>query len=547
MRTRSIRSWLAAGLVVAAMTARAAEESAQLEVVRLFKNGLAAIQMKGAIPASGTFTLPAQPPVVHGTFWVRSDKPVTARAGLEAQPVPLMSLSQPELLRSLAGSAVTLHLDKDTLQGMLLGGQSPADMGWDRNYASLGEGSAGWGSAAARGNLASGQPALVYLRLAPGKIIALDPNQIRRVEFAGEEVKAARPVLRLECPGGAAVSVDYLTKGISWAPAYRIDLSDPKNLSITQQAVIRNEFTDLKEVEIQLVSGFPSVRYGAIDSLLSPGATWAGFFSQLNQMGRGGSDPFDNRAIFSNVAQQVWVSEVPAGAALGPVDAGEGVDLHFESIGRQTLARGETLAVTVATAASPFERVVEWNIPDNRDAEGRHLQDYQRRQQQAGTEGFDETPWDAIRFANPFKFPMTSAAALLVTAGQVQGQQMATWTNPGEQASIRITKALSISTRATEHEIPESRKNLQIAGNDFYQARVEGELTVRNFRARPAVLVIRRRFSGELLEAAGNPGKQLLEEGVYSINQRNELSWKVEIAAGAEQVLKYKYEVLVDQ
>lgn len=542
MRTRSICSWLAASLVVAA---GAAEESAQVEVVRLFKNGLAAVQLKGAIPASGTVTLPALPPVVHGTFWVRSDKPVTARAGLEPRPVALGSLSQPELLRSLAGAAVTLHLDKDTLQGTLLGGQSPADAGWDRNYASLGEGFSGWGPAAARASAAIGQPSLLYLRLAPGKVVALDPAQVRRVEFEAEDLKAERPVLRLECPGGAAVAVDYLTKGISWAPAYRIDLSDPKTLSITQQAVIRNEFADLKEVEIQLVSGFPSVRFGAVDSLLSPGATWAGFFSQLNQMGQGGSNPFDNRAIYNNVAQQVRIAEPAAGTALGPVDAGEGVDLHFESIGRRTLARGETLGVAVATAASPFERVVEWNIPDNRDAQGRLLQEYQRQQQ--GKESFDETPWDAIRFANPFKFPMTSAPALLVTGGQVQGQQMATWTNPGEQASIRITKALSISTRATEHEIPESRKNLQIAGNDFYKAQVEGELTVKNFRGRPAVMVIRRRFSGELLEAAGKPGKQLLEEGVYSMNQRNELSWRVEIAAGAEQVLKYKYEVLVDQ
>lgn len=528
--------------LVAGLTACAAEESAQLEVVRLFKNGLAAVQMKGAIPASGAVTLPAAPPVVHGTFWVRGDKPVTARAGLEARPVPMVSLSQPELLRSLAGAAVTLQLDKDTLQGTLLGGQPQAESAWDRDYASLGGSAGGWG----RGSASIAQAALVYLRTAPGKVVALDPGQIRRVEFDGEEVKAERPVLRLECPGGAAVAVDYLTKGISWAPAYRIDLSDSKNLTITQQAVIRNEFADLKEVEIQLVSGFPSVRYGAIDSLLSPGATWAGFFSQLGQTGQGGGNPFDNRAIFSNgIAQQVRVSGAPGEVALGPVDAGEGVDLHFESIGRRTLARGETLAVTVATAASPFERLVEWSIPDNRDAQGRLLQEYQRQQQ--GKESFDETPWDAIRFANPFKFPMTSAPALLVSGAQVLGQQMATWTNPGEQASIRITKALSISTRAIEHEIPESRKNLRIAGNDCYNVQVEGDLTVKNFRGRPSVLVIRRRFSGELLEAAGNPGKQLLEEGVYSMNQRNELSWRVEIAAGAELVLKYKYEVLVDQ
>jgi hypothetical protein len=38
----------------------------------------------------------------------------------------------------------------------------------------------------------------------------------------------------------------------------------------------------------------------------------------------------------------------------------------------------------------------------------------------------------------------------------------------------------------------------------------------------------------------------LLEAGVYSINKRNELSWRVELQPGEEKELEYRYEVLVD-
>ena len=57
--------------------------------------------------------------------------------------------------------------------------------------------------------------------------------------------------------------------------------------------------------------------------------------------------------------------------------------------------------------------------------------------------------------------------------------------------------------------------------------------------------MIRRRFSGDLLEADGDPETSLREEGVYSVNPRNELVWNLTLEPGKERTLKYHYEVLV--
>ena len=74
---------------------------------------------------------------------------------------------------------------------------------------------------------------------------------------------------------------------------------------------------------------------------------------------------------------------------------------------------------------------------------------------------------------------------------------------------------------------------------------VEGEITVNNHRKETIELVVRRRFSGELITADGNPKASLREEGAYSVNKRNELFWTIPLKAGEERKLKYRYSVLV--
>ena len=59
--------------------------------------------------------------------------------------------------------------------------------------------------------------------------------------------------------------------------------------------------------------------------------------------------------------------------------------------------------------------------------------------------------------------------------------------------------------------------------------------------------MIRRRFSGELVDAEATPKSSLREEGVYSVNRRNELIWTLSLKPGEERKLKYHYTVLVHQ
>jgi hypothetical protein len=157
----------------------------------------------------------------------------------------------------------------------------------------------------------------------------------------------------------------------------------------------------------------------------------------------------------------------------------------------------------------------------------------------------DDAPWDAVRFRNPFKFPMTTAPATVFSGDHFVGQRASNWVNSGEETCLQITKALSIRTRSSEHEEEGNRQEVWIGGRRYGKVSVTGEVKMTNFRKDDTKIIVRRQFSGELQQAEGNPQKTLREEGVYSVNPRNELNWTLTLKPGEEKTLTYKYTVLV--
>jgi hypothetical protein len=329
---------------------------------------------------------------------------------------------------------------------------------------------------------------------------------------------------------------------MSWAPSYRIDITDPKTLSIAQKAVIKNELEDMRALRVNLISGFPSVKFSHVTSPLSVRTNWAAFFQQLSQRpqpGRGAS-------AYLAVGQQAVTMNAPAPAAgldMSAIPTGEGVDLHYQPIGTRSLAEGESLALEVASAETEYERIVEWIVPDTRRPDGRHIQDYERRN---NPEKYEDVAWDAIRFKNPFEFPMTTAPAMIVADRKFNGQCMSYWANSGERTVLHVTKALSIRTLTSEQEEKGKRETVYVGGDDYRKTTVKGTLSISNHRKEKITMVIRRRFSGELLNADRKPECELREEGVYSVNQRNELTWQIELKPGEEVKLQYQYAVLVN-
>ena len=143
--------------------------------------------------------------------------------------------------------------------------------------------------------------------------------------------------------------------------------------------------------------------------------------------------------------------------------------------------------------------------------------------------------------------PMTTGPAMIMSGNRFSGQTASYWVNRGEETTLPVTKSLSIRAVASENEKQGKREVVYIGGNDFQRISVEGTLIIGNHRDEQVDIVIRRRFSGDLVRADRNPNLVLREEGVYSANRRNELTWNLKLDPGQRQELSYEYNVLVDR
>jgi len=519
--------------------------------VGLFKNGLAVVRQEVLVTGPGRYRLDNLPEPRHGTWWVESDAVVETRATEGELEIAFPDTQRFDFQRALAGLEVEIRFKGGSLAPLRgkvarLDHNSP-DSSWDRSYER--PASNYWSAMYPGLPTGTGLPPTPFLVLDTGNGTStyVDTSQIASLQVTETTVSGQaritvrKPVLVFDIKETHSpqtkIWISYLTKGIAWAPSYRIDLTHPQRLELQQKAVVKNELTDLHETEIQLISGFPNVRFGHVTSPLSATTGWAQFFQQLNQRFQSG------HAATANVMSQQALAAVAGGDMTPDLDLStEGVDIYYHSIGTRDLDEGDALALQTAAATASYERIVDWFVPDTRQANGRFIEEYQRQQE---PERYEDAAWDAIRFANPLDFPMTTAAAMIVEGGRFRGQTMSYFTNPGGEVVLRITKALSVSTRAIENEEEGERRIVSIGGRTFRETDVRGELSATNHRKEAVSLLIRRRFSGELLEADREPTVNQLEEGAYYINRRNELVWNVDIQPGDSIALSYRYKVLV--
>jgi hypothetical protein len=519
--------------------ARADETAAKSRTVAvgLFKNGLAVIKREVTLGRAGTYVLDDVPEPVHGTYWIESVAPVESSVQMREVEVPVNELAPGNLQEDLAGKKVTIHFKGD---------KATPTSGTVAKLKTLRSETARSRERILRNGYDPGvQPArLLVVQTARGRSY-IETSEIAYVESEGTEEKIMRRMPRLLLTvsetdkADSKVFVNYLTRGLSWAPSYRVDITDPKTLAVEQYAVVKNELADLDGAEIMLISGFPSVQFAHVTSPLASRTSLAQFFEELNQRGSRGADVQSQQTLAtSNSVSMLALSMVAT-------PTGEGVDLHYQSIGKRTLAEGDALSLTVARGESAYDRIVEWPIPDMRNEFGQYVGRSSGEDDEA-----PDTAWDAVKFKNPFKFPMTTGPATVTAAGRFNGQRTSFWVNAGEETVLHVNKALSVRTRVIEHEEQkigggDNRDFLWIGGRQYRRSTVEGELSVGNHRNEAINLVIRRRFSGELLHADGEPKSTLREEGVYSANKRNELLWTLPLKPGEERKLTYRYTVLV--
>lgn len=509
--------------------------------VALFKNGLAVIKRQVALQGGGVVRVADVPEPVHGTFFVESNGPLEVRVEKRRVALKTQPLLGQNLQDELAGLKVSIYCknSKANVSGTVISIPKPVDDSEVASTSSL--------------TPSAPNPSRFLLLKTENGVSYVDVNEIASVEAEGdpkrEPITENKPVLLLDAgakSAGSMAQISYLTHGISWAPSYKVVLTDATRMSIEQNAVIRNELMDLSETEVSVISGYPSVQFGEVVSPLAATQTWTRFFQQLGL--KGGNEGLSNSVMIQSIANNRSGGEFGTGPTVGPNDS-DTIDLHYHSIGKRSLKKGDAIAISTGTAQVEYERIVQWTISDTRDEWGRPQEN--RQVVSYSGEYLQDDVWDALKFKNTLAFPMTSAPAMVTTGNKFIGQGQVLWTNKNEEATLRINKALSIRARhfESESQVDEPAKSerdfVNIGGLRFRKATINGELKLSNNRATESKIIIKRQFSGDYVKGDDSPKIDLREEGAWTVNKRNELQWTIVLKPGEERTVKYQYTVLV--
>jgi hypothetical protein len=549
---------IAVGSMVRAGAERSQDASLRVERVALFKNGIAFLSSRATIPEKTRIVRLGQLPIPsYGTLWVSYPKEVSVRSlvtSLEeiVEQAPVSDVGH--LVLANVGRRVTLRTskdDQDVVDGVVMPGPEPPETEEtpspyfmealrrepSRTYAL---------NAPARANV-------LMIRTKNGTV-ALNAGSVLRADLEGNDVVTTvamvhkRPSIRMELDrpaGRVPVSISCLARGATWAPGYLIDLSDPKTARFSAHAVIVNELTDMENVQLELVTGFPNIKFGDVKSPIAMSDSLSGF---LNALAGGGSQASlrrsgvmtqqarlpHNSAVFDDFEAQPIpaYSSAPDGQVSG--------DLFLYPIKDFSLKRGETAWLPLFTADMPYQHVYTWTIDDYLDEQERYPNAPDR-----GDGRSAEEVWHSCRLVNTLKMPLTTAAAEFVTNGSFTGQDVCYYTAPNAETTIRINKAMNVLAEQDEIELERERNAATFHGLRYDLVTVQGTLRVRSRLEELVNMEITKELSGDVLWSEPKAVDVKIAKGLKQVNPKHRLTWKVKLTAGEERKLDYRYKVYI--
>ena len=495
-----------------------------LKRVALFKNGFGFFVREGALSEAnkvvllGPFAAPA-----HGTFWISTPSraqlaSVIARQVVVSQKGEALTIG--ELLRANVGKSVVLGEYAGGLSGTIL------------SFA--------------------GEFMLVDT---PAGIVAVSAGGYGQVRFVSKDLNTTvlrdEEQLQLEAAFGSPtrgdwLSVSYLARGITWAPSYLIDITDPKEARLSAKAEIINEAEDLDGAHVDLVTGFPNLEFADVLSPMSMKANLAQFLQSL----AAGPTRLDMSVVTQNVAfyESRQGGGRGGGGAMGGVSmpgygaaaAGQvAEDLFLYPIENVTLKKNETGYYPLFTETVPYTEFYEWQISDYLNPEGRYAP------QRADQEPQREIVWHSIRLTNTMEMPWTTAPAQLMKSGQIIGQDTLHYTAPMSKGTVRITQAVGVKAEQTEVEVNREREAIRLYGDSFDRVTITGTLRVTNYTKERVSLEITKELSGDVKETAPKAEDVTLARGLKAMNPTHELTWKIELKPGDGKEITYTYQALI--
>lgn len=504
----------------------------KLSEVSLFKNGLGFVSRSVDLPkGDATILMEGLPEAVHGTFWVYSAdgaaiKSLVASERESSESVPVSGLS--DLLDANQGKTVELRIgDKDIVRGKIL--SLPVKEETDSAYTPA-------------------QPSNLVLIQTDSGMVAVARQDIREITAPGDlnvmvDRKKKDVVLRLQSSnssGKGHALVEYLTRGITWAPSCQIDITDPSTARILAKAEIVNELEDLDHVQVNFITGFPNLQFSnTIDPMALRGSL-ADFLNSLTNpetQYRSRMGMVQQQAVLSNSAT-FPSEEMTPGYSVAPSEGQTREDLFFYEQKDVSLKKGERGYFPLYVMNVPYEHIYEWKIGNSLDDQERYSYNQQQEEK-------PEVVWHSLRLTNTGSMPWTTAPAMIVQSGQVLGQDIQYYTSAGSKTMVKITQAVDIKAEQAEYEVDRLREAKKFYSNSYDLVTVRGVLKAVNYKNKAITLSVSKELSGEVLKSVPQAKVEQTAKGLRRVNPNNVLTWELPVEAQGKLEIEYQYKVYV--
>ena len=368
--------------------------------------------------------------------------------------------------------------------------------------------------------------------------------------------KVRTPVLHVKGRGGSKGTLYTvgLLRGLSWSPAYYLDISDPKTVKLTMKANVINNVADFENIELGMVSGFPEVsqlneedplttgvrkifelsqRYSQPPSAFpdyrgTTGGTTGGFGGGgLGGTREGGFvprgitsvafDPTDNSLIVQGAEKAIRDLEQQ-------ISASQVNDLFVYTTAGMTLKRMDRCYLVIQESEAEYEY--------------RYVAD-------TGLETAPVTVIKSLVFTNKTQLPWTDAPAMMVNKGRLVGQSPMPYTVVGDEAEVRIGRATTVHVVAKSEEVGRELSARTISNSHWDLVKMRDTVTVTNLDPGTVIVRVRRTVNGRVTASSDNGSwKQspVIADGMNTVGNGQ---WEVELKPGEKKDLTVEYENFV--
>ena len=546
-------------MVLAVYSISAAESTVNTKTrsVAVFKNGLGFFVREGeAKLTNGWAMTEVVPAAALGTFWIGSPKPgisierLTALQEEVSRTVPAIYIQ--EMLAANVGKKVRFMVGDKVIEGKLIA--VPDDRKPDPNRPTYPAYTSAIPPAASN---------LALIETATGTV-AINKSSISWIEFEGRanvEYTAKERVKRFQfkvagAKDKATVTMAYLQKGLSWSPAYLVELIDDKKARITMQGLLVNDVEDIEGADVYFVVGYPNFMFADMLSPLALGQSVTDFVSQLSR-GRAPGGPMGaatQQMAYGGGGYGGFAAEPEQpisqfGYATRETPGAHEEDLFLYHMKEVSLKKNERAYYTVFSSEAPYEHVYEWAVPDTSNVQpSGYVESSQRTvesSQRTQDERLENQVWHKLKLTNNSKFPWTTAPAMATSKEQPLAQDTLNYTPKGAKGDLKLTIATDISAKKSELERTRENDALRVYGYSFAKVTVDGKLTLKNFKSKQVTVTVKKTLTGEVVSASRDGEVEKTAEGIKTVNPTSVITWEVPINPGEENTLEYTYYVYV--